>query len=151
MGWPVSRHLKRRSSRTIWLDPKMKSKAASTGKRSRQQTYSDAAVRTYLTIKVLFGVALRQTTAFVENLLKLVGLEWKVPDFRSLLRCQKALAVNIPYRGSRGALHLLVDSTGIKVEGEGKWHARKDSGSKRYLWRKIHFGINEHTLEIQAV
>ena len=70
-------------------------------------------------MKVLFGMALRQTTGFVESLLRLVGLNWTVPDFSTLSRRQKTLAVNIPYRGSKGPLHLLIDSTGIKVEGEG--------------------------------
>jgi hypothetical protein len=102
-------------------------------------------------MKVLFGMALRQTTGFVESLLKLVGLDWAVPDFSTLSRRQKTLAVNIPYRGSNGPLHLLIDSTGIKVEGEGEWNARKHGGPKRRVWRKIHLGIDEQTLEIRAV
>ena len=72
-------------------------------------------------MKVLFGMALRQTTGFVESLLCLIGLDWEVPDFSTLSRRQKTLAVNIPHRGSQGPLHLLIDSTGIKIEGEGKW------------------------------
>jgi len=74
-----------------------------------------------------------------------------VPDFSTLSRRQKTLAVNIPYRGSKGPLHLLIDSTGIKVEGEGEWHARKHGGPKRRVWRKIHLGIDEQTLEVRAV
>tara|TARA_R110000787_G_scaffold281671_2_gene393128 strand:- start:6925 stop:7755 length:831 start_codon:yes stop_codon:yes gene_type:complete len=125
--------------------------AAPTGKRGRQQTYSDTAVQTCLTMKVLFGMALRQTTGFVQSLLKLIGLDWTVPDFSTLSRRQKTLAVNIPYRGSGGPLHLLFDSTGIKVEGEGEWHARKHGGTKRRVWRKIHLEIDEQTLEVRAV
>ena len=102
-------------------------------------------------MKVLFGMALRQTTGFVESLLRLIGLDWTVPDFSTLSRRQKTLAVNIPYRGSKGPLHLMIDSTGIKVEGEGEWHARKHGGPKRRVWRKIHLGIDEETLEIHAV
>ena len=67
----------------------------------------------------LFGMALRQTTGFVESLLRLVGLDWTMTDFSTLSRRQKTLAVNIPYRRLKGPLHLLIDSTGIKVEGEG--------------------------------
>ncbi len=96
-------------------------------------------------------MAPRQTTGFVESLLRLIGLNWAVPDFSTLSRRQKTLAVNIPYRGSNGPLHLLIDSTGIKVEGEGEWHARKHSGPKRRVWRKIHLGIDEKTLEVRAV
>ena len=84
-------------------------------------------------------------------MLRLIGLNWAVPDFSTLCRRQKTLAVNIPYRGSQGPLHLLIDSTGIKVEGEGEWNARKHGGSKRRVWRKIHIGMDEQTLEIRAV
>ena len=85
-------------------------------------------------MKVLFGMALRQTTGFVESLLCLIGLEWDVPDFSTLSRRQKTLAVNISHRGSQGPLHRLIDSTGIKVEGECKWNVRKHGG--RALWRR---------------
>jgi hypothetical protein len=151
-NWPACNEaLKRRGSLTIWFDPEMSRDAVPAGRRGRQRTYSDAAIQACLSMKVLFGTALRQTTGFVESLLRLVGLDWAVPDFSTLSRRQKTLAVNIPYRGSKGPLHLLIDSTGIQVEGEGEWHARKHGGPKRRVWRKIHLGIDEETLEIRAV
>src|SRR6056297_2402087 len=151
-NWPAyNEALKRRGSLTIWFDPTMTRDAAPTGRRGRQRTCSDAAIQTCPSMKVLFGMALRQTTGFVESLLRLVGLDWTVPDFGTLSRRQKTLAVNIPYRGSKGPLHLPIDSTGIKVEGEGEWHARKHGGPKRRVWRKIHLGIDEETLEVRAV
>lgn len=70
------------------------------------------------------------------------------PDFSTLSRRQKALDVSIRYRGSKGPMHQLIDSTGIKVEGEGEWHARKLGGSKRRVWRRIHLGIDEEMPEI---
>jgi len=143
--------LKQRGSLTVWFDPEMMWEAAPSGKRGRQQAYSDVAIQACLTIKVLFGMPLRQATGFVASLLELSGLGWSVPDFSTLSRRQKTLDVAIAYRGSKGALHLLVDSTGIKVEGEGEWHTRKHGGSKRRVWRKIHLGIDEETLEIRAV
>ena len=143
--------LKQRGSLSIWFDPQMVWEADASGRRGRQQTYSDAAIQACLTFKVLFGLPLRQTTGFVESLLKLVGLDWAVPDFSTLCRRQRTLTVALPYRGSAGPLHLLIDSTGIKAEGEGEWNARKHGGSKRRLWRKIHIGIDEKTLEIRAI
>ena len=116
-----------------------------------QQQFSDAAIQTCLTLKVLFGLRLWQTTGFVQSLLRLVGLDWAAPDFSTLCRRQKTLNVSLPYRGSKGPLNLLIDSTGIKAEGEGEWNARKHGGSKRRLWRKIHIGIDEETLEVRAV
>jgi len=111
--------LKRRGSLSIWFDTEMAWEAKPSGQRGRQQAYSDAAIQACLTIKVLFGLPLRQTTGFVESLLELTGLDWAVPNFSTLCRRQKALSVAIPYRGSSGPLHLLIDSTGIKAEGEG--------------------------------
>ena len=64
-------------------------------------------------MKVLFGLPLRQTTGFVESLLKLMGLDWSVPDFSTLCRRQKTLPVAIPYLGSPGSLHLLIPSRAL--------------------------------------
>ena len=143
--------LKRRGSLSIWFDPEMVWVPPPSGKRGRQQRFSDAAVQTCLTLKVLFGMPLRQTTGFVQSLLRLIGLDWSVPDFSTLCRRQKALNVSLPFRGGTGPLNLLIDSTGIKAEGEGEWNARKHGGPKRRIWRKIHIGIDEETLEVRAV
>lgn len=86
----------------------------------------------------------------MESLMALSGLSWSVPDFSTLSRRQNTLNVAIPYRAKEG-LHLLIDSTGIKVEGEGEWIRRKHGGSKRRIWRKIHIAVDEQTLEIRAV
>jgi hypothetical protein len=136
---------------SVWFDPGLTWHAVPLGKRGRQQTFSDAAVRACLTIKVLFGLPLRQTTGFVASLLRLAGLDWPVPDYSTLCRRQRTLKVRLPYQGARGPLNLLVDSTGIKVRGEGEWHARKHGGPKRRVWRKVHLGIDEATMEVRAV
>ena len=88
----------------------------------------------------------RQTAGFVESLLRLAGLNWKVPDFSTLCRRQKTLNVAIPYRGGAGPLYLLIDATGIKAEGEGEWNARKHAGQRNALgvncisvWMKKHW------------
>lgn len=143
--------LKRRGSLELWFDPEMVWVPPPGGKRGRQQQFSDAAIQACLTLKVLFGMPLRQTTGFVQSLLRLVGLEWAVPDYSTLCRRQKTLNVSLPYRGGKGPLNLLIDSTGIKSEGEGEWNARKHGGPKRRIWRKIHIGIDEKTLEVRAV
>jgi hypothetical protein len=132
LNWPAYNNtLKRCGSLTISFDPGMAWAAQPTGKRGRQPVYIDAAVQTCLTMKVLFSMALRQTTGFVESLLCLIGLDWDVPDFSTLSRRQKTLAVNITHRGAQGPLHLLIDSPGIKVEREGEWNARRHGGAKR--------------------
>ena len=128
----------------VWVPPP-------SGKRGRRQRFSDSAIQACLTLKVLCGLPLRQTTGFVQSLLQLMGLDWAVPDFSTLCRRQRTLSVTLPYRGGTGPLNLLIDSTGIKAEGEGEWNARKHGGSKRRVWRKIHIGIDEETLEVRAV
>jgi hypothetical protein len=100
---------------------------------------------------VLFGLPLRQTTGMVASLLDLAGLDWSVPDVSTLSRRQKHLTVLIPYRPSTGALHLLIDSTGIKAEGDGEWFAKKHGPSKPRAWRKVHLGIDADTLKILAI
>ena len=87
----------------------------------------------------------------VASLLDLAGLNWPVPDYSTLSRRQKGLSVAIPYRSSTGALHLLIDSTGIKAEGEGEWTTRKHGATKPREWRKVHLGIDADTLEIRAI
>lgn len=84
------------------------------------------------------------------SLLDLAGLDWLVPDFSTLCRRQKALTIHIPYRSSTGALHLLIDSTGVKAEGDGAWLVGKHGPSKPRDWRKVHLGIDAETLEIRA-
>lgn len=106
-------------------------KAPRTRRRGRQRNYSDAAIQTCLSMKVLFGMALWQMTGFVECLLRLGGFDWTMTAFSTFFRRQKNLADNIPYRGSKGPLHQLIDRTGIKIEGEGNWHARRRGGTKR--------------------
>jgi Transposase DDE domain len=114
---PNGEALKRRGSLSIWFDPDMAWAAKPTGKRGCQPVYSDAAVQTCLAMKVPFGMAQRQTTGFVESLLRRVGLDWDVPDFSTLSRRQKTLAVNIPHRGSQGPSHLLIDIEPVSATG----------------------------------
>ena len=102
-------------------------------------------------MKVLFGIAMQQTAGFVESLLRLIGINWKVPDLRTLSHRPKTLAVTILHRATQSPLPLLIDSTGIKVEGEGEWNARKHGGPKRRVRRNVHLGIDAQTLEIGAV
>ena len=112
--------LKARGSLLVWLDRDMTWVAPTTGKRGRSPTFTDAAIQFCLTIKALFGLPLRQTCGMVESLLKLAGLAWPVPEFSTLSRRQEGLQVDIGYCPS-AALQLLVDSTGVKMLGEGEW------------------------------
>nr|WP_011997478.1 IS5-like element ISPa35 family transposase [Pseudomonas aeruginosa]CAO91762.1 transposase [Pseudomonas aeruginosa] len=143
--------LKARGSLSVWLDRDMQWHGQPTGRRGRSPTFSDAAIQFCLTIKGLFGLPLRQVIGFVQSLMHLAGLDWPVPDYSTVCRRQKTLTVNIPYRPSRGGLHLLVDSTGVKMLGEGEWKTKKHGSEYRRQWRKVHLGIDAETLEIRAI
>ncbi|MFZ7337039.1 IS5 family transposase [Comamonas jiangduensis] len=143
--------LKARGSLTIWLDKRMTWFAAASGKRGRSPKFSDAAIQFCLTLKNLFGLALRQATGLVESVLQLSGLSWPTPDFSTLSRRQQTLNVQIPYTRSQAGLHLLVDSTGMKFLGEGEWKRKKHGSEYRRQWRKLHIGIDAHTMQIRAI
>ena len=103
-----NRALKQRGSLLLWFD------AALSDKQGLQKVYRNAAIQACFTIKVLFCVLLRQATGLVESLLKLIWLNWPVPDFSTFCRRQKTLSVAIPYQGAGEPLHLLTDSTAPK-------------------------------------
>ena len=144
--------LRRRGSLLIWLDREMEWLASPSGRPGRSETYSDAAIQFCLSIKVLFGLALRQAIGMVASLLKLAGLEdWPVPDYSTLCRRQGTVTIQIPYRRSGVPLHLLVDSTGVKMRGDGEWQVRKHGPSRRRQWRKVHLAMDVATGDIRAV
>ena len=143
--------LRNRGSLLIWLDKDMSWLAPHDGSPGRPAVFADAAIQFCLTIKVLFKLPLRQTTGMVASLLKMAGLDWAVPDYTTLCRRQKTLAVQIPYRRADGPLNLLVDSTGIKFLGDGEWQARKHGVQGRRQWRKVHLAMDTATSDIRAV
>lgn len=143
--------LKARGSLTIWLDKRITWFGAASGKRGRSPKFSDAAIQFCLTLKNLFGLALRQATGLIESVLRLSGLTWPTPDFSTLSRRQRTLNVQIPYARSHAGLHLLVDSTGIKFQGEDEWKCKKHGAQYRRQWRKLHIGIDAQTMQIRAI
>jgi hypothetical protein len=143
--------LRRRGSLLVWLDREMEWLASPSGRPGRSEMYSEAAIQFCLSIKVLFGLALRQTIGMVESLLKMAGLDWPVPDFSTLCRRQKTVTIQIPYRRSGGHLNLLVDSTGVKIRGDGEWQVRKHGPGRRRQWRKVHLAMDTATGDIRAV
>ncbi|ABO59089.1 IS5-like element ISBvi6 family transposase [Burkholderia vietnamiensis] len=143
--------LKARGSLGIWLDPGMQWLAAASGRRGRQQRYSDAAIQFCLSVKYLFNLALRQALGLVESLLKLAGLDWPVPDFSTVCRRQRNLQAQLSYQPRHGGLDLLVDSTGVKFLGEGEWKTQKHGADYRRQWRKVHLAVDANTLEIRGI
>ena len=114
-----------------WVPPK-------NGLRGGQRRYSNLAVRTALTLRVVFSLPLRQTEGFLDSLLRLMGLNLKAPDHTTLSRRNQIVAGPPLTRSHDGPIDLIVDSTGLKILGCGEWNAHKHKASKkRRDWRKL--------------
>jgi hypothetical protein len=145
--------LVRRGSLTVWLDDAAREgwlNQERSGQRGASLTYSDAAVTAALLLKVVYQLPLRATQGLLGSVLELLQVALPVPHYSTLCRRQAVLQVVLSCRTPGEALHLVVDSTGCKVYGEGEWKVRQHGWSKRRTWRKLHVGVDEATGEIVA-
>ncbi|MEM1370352.1 MAG: IS5 family transposase [Cyanobacteria bacterium P01_H01_bin.15] len=143
--------LKKRGSVTFWLGEDIEStwlETEKTGRRGASLTYSDLAIITFETIKNVYGMAGRQTEGFIESLFGVMDIDLPVPEHSTVCRRKGKLGVTLPVQPKSGAVHVVVDSTGVKVYGEGEWKTRQRGVSKRRTWRKLHLGVDESTGEI---
>ena len=143
--------LKHRGSITFWLSADVIEEwiiVEKTRKRGASNTYNDIAIATMSTIKSIFSLAGRQTQGFVESLFELMQIDLPVPDHSTVSRRLGRLKIKLPVKKKESARHLVIDSTGVKVYGEGEWKTRQHGISKRRTWRKLHLGIDETTGEI---
>ena len=122
-----ARGLRSRGDVTIWLSEDAIAAWVPTknGLRGGQRRYSNLAVRTALTLRVVFSLPLRQTEGFLDSLLRLMGLNFKAPDHTTLSRRNPIVAVPPLTRSYDGPIDLIVDSTGLKILGCGEWNAHK--------------------------
>ena len=116
-----------------------------------QLYYSDLTITMALTMRAVFRLALRQTEGLIGSVIALVGLSLTVPDHSTMSRRSRALELPPLRRSGTGPLHLLVDSTGLKLGGAGEWLVEKHGTSRRRSWRKLHIGINSGSGEIVAI
>lgn len=120
-----------------------------TGKRGKPKQYSDTAIEIALTLQQVFRLPLRGTEGFLASILGKLAPLLKAPDHSTLSLRGKTLSIAIRVRPlSSEPLHIVVDSTGAKVYGEGEWKVRQHGWSKRRTWRKLHIGVDEATGDI---
>src|SRR5918994_1962269 len=151
-NWPqYEAGLKRRGDLTLWLD-----QAAIAGWHASRRTtpggqarYSNLAIELVLILRLVFHLALRQAEGFASSVLRLLGLDLPVPDHTTLSRRGRACANRRPQVVPHGPLHLLLDSTGLKLLGRGEWNNEKH-GRARRSWRKLHLAVDAETGEIVA-
>ena len=143
--------LRQRGSLTVWFTDEAIAawKAEPRTTRGGQPRYSALAIATALTLRVVFRLALRQTEGPIGSILALLGLELVVPDHSTLSRRAETLEAASPRPGS-SPVHLLVDSTGLKLCGSGEWLLEKHGTRTRRSWRKLHIGVDADTGQIVA-
>ena len=141
-----------RGSITFWLSEDIEQSWLYDGEKQRgsQFNYSDKAIEIMLTLKEVFHRTNRSLEGFVCSLFVMMKIDLPVPDHSTLSRRGKTLQVKLPKKAS-GSLNLVIDSTGLKIYGEGEWKVRKHGYSKRRTWRKLHLGAEPESGEIQAV
>ena len=144
--------LRQRGSLTVWFTDE-----AIAGWRAQPRTtpggqpdYSPLAIETASTLRAVFGLPLRQTEGLISSIIRLLGLELSIPDHTTL--CRRAETLQVVPRPSVGAgpVHLLVDSTGLKLSGAGEWLVEKHGAKARRSWRKLHIGVDADTGQIVA-
>ena len=145
--------LVQRGSLTLWVSDDVITawrNSEKTGKPGKPRTYSDTAVLSMATLKEVYHLPLRATQGLMQSIMKLLGLDLPVIDYSQLSRRCATLEVVLPRRQKNEPLHMVVDSTGVKVFGEGEWKVRQHGYTKRRTWRKLHLGADETTGEIVA-
>ena len=138
------RGLVRRGSITLWLTPEAVAawKPQRSGKPGGQPRYSDLAIETALTLRLVFHMPLRQTEGFLSSIFEMMGVDLEVPDHTTLSRRGQCLEVALSRIATNNApIHLVIDSTGLSIVGEGEWAAAKHGGKGRRGWKKLHLGV----------
>jgi Transposase DDE domain len=144
--------LRQRGSLTVWFTKEAIAawRAEPRTTRGGQAHYSALAIKTALTLRAVFRLALRQTEGLIGSILQLLGLDLAVPDHSTLSRRAETLAVPNLSPNPRRPVHLLVDSTGLRLCGPGEWLVEKHGTRRRRSWRKLHIGVDAETGQILA-
>ncbi len=138
------RALVQRGDITLWIseDAIFSWKPAPSGLRGGQRKFSDHAIETALTLRVVFNLPLRPAEGFLRSVLVLMDANLEAPDHTTLSRRSQSLYVALHSTSTKKLIHLIVDSTGLSIVGEGEWAAAKHGGHGRRGWKKLHLGVD---------
>jgi hypothetical protein len=148
--------LRRRGSLTLWITPEALAGWAAPRRKTRggQPLYSDLAIETTLMLGMVFGLRLRQSEGLLSSVLDMMGLDLPVPDHTTLSRRARtwkpSARSNDRQPVESGPVHVLVDSTGLKIYGAGQWLEEKHGTKSRRGWRKLHLAVDADSGEIIA-
>lgn len=146
-----NRALKQRGSLTVWISKDALANWTTTeltGEPGASPIYTALAIETMATVQAIYSLPGRQTQGFLESIFELMNIDLPVPDHSTLSRRRKSLNITLPVQDRDKSRHLVVDSTGVKVYGEGEWKVRQHGWSYRRTWLKLHLCVDETTLEI---
>lgn len=142
-----------RGSLTLWVDARSLDTWLNTdqpARRGRRRIYTDVAILCSLMLREVYHLPLRATEGLISSLMRLMCRELPVPHYSTLSRRARRLKVKLPATSKGKPRHLVIDSSGLKVYGEGEWKVRLHGWSKRRTWRKLHIGVDEQTGEVLA-
>ena len=137
--------LRKRGDITVWFTEEAIESwtPESTRKKGRPQKYSNLAIETCLSLRIVCSLPLRQTEGFARSLVRLMGLSLDVPDYSTLSKRSINLELTTLAQTLKPGSHIIIDSTGLKVYGKDEWHQDKHGVNARRTWRKLHIVIDE--------
>src|SRR5215216_573810 len=141
-----------RGSLTIWIEQKALHawlNSSPSTRRGRPLIYADLAIESLLVLREVFHLPLRQLQGFASSLFHLLQLGLPVPNYSTLSRRAQKLDVKLA-SPAKPIKHLLIDSSGLKIFGEGEWKVRTHGADKRRTWRKLHISMDAATQQITA-
>jgi len=141
-----------RGSLTLWIDEAAISSWRYSGptQRGAQYHYADTAISCVLPLRAVYHLALRAAEGLARSVFALLGVSLPVPSYSTLSRRAAELSIALGALPRTTPLHLVIDSSGFKVYGEGEWKVRQHGWRKRRTWRKLHLAVDEATGEIVA-
>jgi IS5 family transposase len=148
-NWPdYDLALVQRCDITLWIseDAIASWNPAPSGRRGAQRKFSDHAIETAMTLRLIFRLPLRQAEGFLRSVLSLMGVDLEAPDHTTLSRRSQDLNADLHRVAVNEPIHLIVDSTGLSIVGEGEWAAVKHGGRGKRAWKKLHVGVERSGL-----
>jgi IS5 family transposase len=142
-----------RGSLTLWIDSRSIDKwlsQDSPARRGRRRTYTDIAIECSLLLREVYHLPLRSTQGLIRSVMRLLSLNLPSPDYSTLSRRARLLPLALPTQATKTISHLVIDSTGLKVYGEGEWKVRVHGVDKPRTWRKLHISMDATTHHVTA-
>lgn len=142
-----------RGSLTLWIDSRSIDKwldQDAPARRGRRRIYADIAIECGLLLREVYHLPLRSTQGLLRSVMRLLSLNLPTPDYSTLSRRARRLHLSLSSHETKTISHLVIDSTGLKVYGEGEWKVRVHGADKRRTWRKLHISMDAETHHVTA-